>query len=139
MIPVWSAELMRKSDERTTERIPAVELMGRAAERIFEAVLAAVGQEFGGPAAVVCGSGNNGGDGYALAEILHDHGVNVYVYRVGEARSEDGAYYCRRCIDKGIYVEDWADFWNFDIYVDCLLGTGFHGVPRAGSNGRHPL
>ncbi len=122
-----SVEKMREADAYTIAKgTPSKELMRRAAQGVFDAY----GDWDEKHVLIICGAGNNGGDGYALAEILHDHGVNAYVYRVGEARSEDGAYYCQRCIDKGIYVEDWADFWNFDIYVDCLLGTGFHGVPR---------
>lgn len=122
-----SVEQMREADRYTIAKgTSSRELMRRAAQGVFDAY----GDWERKDVLVICGGGNNGGDGYALAEILHDHGIQVYVYKVSDKLSEDGAYYHRRCLEKGIYVEDWADYWNFDIYVDCLLGTGFHGVPR---------
>lgn len=131
MIPVWSAELMRKSDERTTERIPAVELMGRAAERIFEAVLAAIGQEFGGPAAVVCGSGNNGGDGYALALLFRDAGIPVTLFPLSPPKSNTAAHYAGLCESAGIPAVPWGagqDLSSYALIADCIFGTGFSGA-----------
>ena len=106
------------------------ELMRRAAQGVFDAY-----EEWDGKSvAVFCGSGNNGGDGYALAQILHDHGIKVTVFRISDKFSEDGAYYYNRCIEKDISVstpeEGWIDYFAYDIYVDCLLGTGFRGTPR---------
>ena len=129
--PVVSVEEMRNADRAAIEKgTPGRELMRRAAQGVFEAY----GEWNEKYVAVFCGSGNNGGDGYALAEILDDHGVSVKIVRVSDKLSEDGAYYYNRCIEKGISVlnweEEWIDYFSFDIYVDCLLGTGFRGMPR---------
>ena len=129
--PVVSVEEMRNADRATIERgTPGRELMRRAAQGVFDAY----GEWDGKHVAVFCGSGNNGGDGYALAEILDDHGIDVTIIRVSDKLSEDGAYYYNRCIEKNIFFlnpkEDWIDYFRFDIYVDCLLGTGFRGTPR---------
>ena len=129
--PVVSVEEMRNADRATIERgTPGRELMRRAAQGVFDAY----GEWNAKDVAIFCGSGNNGGDGYALAEILDDHGVPVTIVRVSDKLSEDGAYYYNRCMEKGISVlnpeEDWIDFFRYDIYVDCLLGTGFRGTPR---------
>ena len=66
MLPqVVTVQNMRESDVRTIESgVTSAELMYRAAQGIFQAV------RFVGRVAIVCGSGNNGGDGYALACIL---------------------------------------------------------------------
>ena len=122
---------MRRADSLTIERgTPGRELMRRAAQGVFDAY----GEWDGKSVAVICGSGNNGGDGYALAEILHDHGIQVTVFRISDKFSEDGAHYYNRCIEKDISVstpeEGWIDYFVYDIYVDCLLGTGFRGTPR---------
>ena len=71
MLPsVVTVENMRLSDAQTIKnRVPSRELMRRAAQGIFDAV------KFVGKVAIVCGSGNNGGDGYALACILLGHGI----------------------------------------------------------------
>lgn len=130
-VPVVSVEEMRNADRATIERgTPGRELMRRAAQGVFDAY----GEWDEKDVAIFCGSGNNGGDGYALAEILADHGMSVRIVRVSEKLSEDGAYYYKRCLEKGITVlnpeEDWIDFFRYDVYVDCLLGTGFRGTPR---------
>lgn len=122
-----SVETMREADRNTIAKgTPSRELMQRAAQGVYDAYWDWDGKSV----AVICGSGNNAGDGYALAEILHDHGVDVRIFRVCEGFSDDGAYYYKRCMEKEIPSADWLDYFSYDIYVDCLLGTGFHGVPR---------
>ena len=72
-VQVVSVENMRKSDARTiAEHTPSAELMYRAAQGIFNSA------KFVGKVAIVCGKGNNGGDGYALACVLGKK--NVYTF-----------------------------------------------------------
>ena len=94
MINVTSVENMKKSDAETTESIPAVELMARAAKGILDAMKA---ECFRAPVAVVCGVGNNAGDGFALAELLSDAGVDCTVFLLSDRFSESGRYYFDRC------------------------------------------
>ena len=87
---------------------------------------------------IVCGSGNNGGDGYALAGILRAQGHDVTLLRVTEKFSEDGKYYYDRCLAAGVQEAalsddcrmDGENFIPYDVLVDCILGTGFTGIPR---------
>ena len=128
MASAVSVAVMREADRQTIAKgTPSRELMRRAAQGVFDAY-DDWKDKF---VTVFCGPGNNGGDGYALAEILKDHGAKVSIYRISDKFSEDGAYYYQRCMKKGIYdaTENGVDFWYCDIYVDCLLGTGFRGVP----------
>ena len=82
---VVSVANMRESDAKTiAERTTSAELMRRAAQGIFDAV------SFRSRTAIVCGSGNNGGDGYALACILLEHGVTPTLFRVTDRFSKDG-------------------------------------------------
>ena len=124
-----SVRQMRDSDAYTIEHfIPSRELMYRAARGVFEAV-----SWEGRKVAIVAGSGNNGGDGYALAGILARQGIRPKVFRTSEKLSEDGAYYCEDALAQGVEMElfsEAVDFSAFDIVVDCILGTGFSGVPR---------
>lgn len=126
---VVSVDNMRRSDAATIARsVPSLELMRRAAQGIFDAC------RWPGHTAIVAGSGNNGGDGYALAEILHDHGMDASIHMVSEKTSEDGRHYLERARAKGIPISmfDPQDdvLRDADTIADCLLGTGFHGVPR---------
>ncbi len=127
---VISVENMRKSDKHTIEHhTTSAELMYRAAQGIYEAV------KFTGKVAIVCGKGNNGGDGYALACILCKNGVVPTIYRACEGFSKDGLYYYKTAISLGANEEDIASansFTGYDIVVDCLLGTGFSGNLKGG-------
>lgn len=124
---VTSVSCMRKSDEEMIKNgVPARELMKRAALGIFNRV------KWCGRVAIVCGSGNNAGDGYALALILKEHGVYCEIVLIKEKFSPDGKYYYEKCIESAIPCYIYADggFSNYDMIVDCILGTGFSGEPR---------
>ena len=130
MISISVAE-MRAADQYTIAKgTPSKELMRRAAQGVFDA--------FSGWAEkktiIICGSGNNGGDGYALAAIMKDQGLDSVLLRVSEKFSEDGRFYFEECMNKGVasfvYGTDPVSIADYDIIVDCMLGTGFTGVPR---------
>lgn len=122
-----SVENMRISDAMTIEHyVPSLVLMYRAAYGVFQAV------PWGKNAAIVVGSGNNGGDGFALACILREHGLPCCVFTVSQRYSQDSKYYADQAMAKGIPVTQFTAgcLDGYDIVVDCLLGTGFHGALR---------
>lgn len=125
---VITVKNMRESDAFTINTTTSSrELMYRAAMGVFKNV------SWGGKIAIVCGSGNNGGDGYALAEILSERGYRPIIMLASDKRSEDGEHYYTRCLKDGVRSESCdgsTDFNGFDIVVDCLLGTGFSGQLR---------
>ncbi len=138
---------MRRSDAHTIQSgTPGRELMMRAAKGVFDIMEEKL--EPGIRIGIVCGSGNNAGDGYALALILTDAGADVTIIRTGERFSDDGRYYYDRCIERGIKdivwdkeyasepsrtddtkntncTKDTSDLSGYDVIVDCLLGTGY--------------
>ncbi len=124
-----SVQKMRDSDAWTIAHfVPSKELMYRAAYGVFENV-----DWSGRSIAIVTGSGNNGGDGYALAWILAEHGISSEVFRTSERFSEDGAHYCDLAEQAGVPVSlltEQTDLSRYEILVDCILGTGFRGVPQ---------
>lgn len=124
-----SVALMRESDAYTIEHfVPSVELMYRAAWGVFEAV-----NWSDRSIAIFVGSGNNGGDGYALAGILAERGMMPTVLQTSEKRSKDGEYYYQKAFSVGVKPELFTPGTNlsrYDIVVDCILGTGFQGAPR---------
>lgn len=127
---VISVGEMRAADKYTIENgTPSKELMRRAAQGLYDAVDPDWNDK---KTLVVCGSGNNGGDGYALAEILKSQGYDVTLIRTSEKFSEDGEYYYDRCKALGVDEVGLGDciFTDYDIIVDCILGTGFSGAPR---------
>ena len=127
MIDCISVENMRLSDAYTIANlVPSLELMYRAAKGVYQAVT------WGSPIAIVAGSGNNGGDGFALAWILRERGYDCTVYTVSNRLSNDSAYYAEKARTAGVTVQDFVPgcLHGFRMVVDCLLGTGFSGNVR---------
>lgn len=121
-----SVEVMRESDAWTiANKIPSKELMRRAGEGIFRSV------QWKSPVAVVCGSGNNAGDGYVVADLLRSENIEVTIILLGEKFSGDGKYYFDICKEHGVPVRKFdGDLSGYAVILDCILGTGFQGEPR---------
>jgi len=127
MKEIVSVEQMRLSDASTVASgISGAELMHRAAICVYNSV------EWHGKIAIVCGSGNNGGDGYALALVLKDEGYEPHIVPLTERLSKDAAHYRALCKKEEIHTLplEKIDFSSYDIIVDCIFGTGFHGCPE---------
>ena len=76
---------------------------------------------------VVCGSGNNGGDGYVAALYLMADGVDVSVIASGEPKTADASYFCELYKSKGGRFTD--SVASATHIIDAIFGYGFHGVP----------
>ncbi|MBR4204572.1 MAG: NAD(P)H-hydrate dehydratase [Clostridia bacterium] len=130
MQTILSVAAMRESDRFTIEHsVPSRELMRRAGEGIFRAA----GDEWKPPVAVVCGSGNNAGDGYVLALCFAGHGIACDLILLTDRMSEDGAYYAALCREKGVPSHRFAeqpDLSSYGSIADCIFGTGFSGEPQ---------
>ena len=130
MDKIITVEQMRISDAYTIENfVPSKELMYRAAMGVYDSYKEWNGKNI----AIVVGGGNNGGDGYALAGILKDKGIDSTIIKVSEKMSEDGEYYCNIAKEKGVRITDFKDdndLSKYEVIVDCILGTGFVGDVR---------
>ncbi len=83
---------------------------------------------------VVCGSGNNGGDGYVLARLAHEQGFQVALFAVGDATSAPAlaaAQAARRAGCNAQSLSASTKFSDCDVVVDALLGIGLRAAPRA--------
>ena len=91
-----SNETMRYSDIETIKSgIPSTELMYRAGKGIYETE----GIKWDNTA-VICGKGNNGGDGYVLALFIKKGGGTPKLILIEEEFSEDGRFYFEKCLDQ---------------------------------------
>lgn len=122
--------------------VPGIVLMARAARAAFDCLQAAwpevsvVPGNAGQAIHVICGTGNNGGDGYLLADLAHKRGLSVCVYQLGDASKIKGDALLARsqAIDNGVTVESFTDdslVGAEGVLVDALLGTGLGGEVRA--------
>lgn len=127
--------------------IPGLILMENAGRSAAEALLAALADRGMAPpgearVVIVCGGGNNGGDGYVMARHLHRRGAGVVVYAATDpARlTGDAAVNHRTCENLGLDIRPLTDAASLDAesagwersdaVVDALLGTGFTGEVR---------
>lgn len=117
--------------------VTGLELMERAGAGVVEAILEEWPEMAKSPhrAVVLCGPGNNGGDGFVVARLLKQRGWEVEVFLYGdEAKLPlDAAENCRRWREMGevepLTTSDAEDLWRHsglphDLVVDALFGTG---------------
>jgi ADP-dependent NAD(P)H-hydrate dehydratase / NAD(P)H-hydrate epimerase len=112
--PLYDAEGIRAVDRWAIEEqgVPGEELMEAAGTALAEAVAGLAPQQ---PVRIVCGKGNNGGDGLVAARHLRKMGFEVEVLEIFSAETPDD-----------------LDSWLSDsgAIVDAIFGTGFAGAPR---------
>jgi NAD(P)H-hydrate epimerase len=131
--PLPDAETMRGVDRWAIEdqRIEGLQLMERAGARVADAVEVHTSD---GPVAVVCGKGNNGGDGLVVARLLRESGREATVVCVAppeEFKGDAAANLARLPGDALVPLrEGAAAIERASVIVDALLGTGFAGQPR---------
>ncbi len=128
MKKVISVETMRNSDvAKISSGTPGIELMYNAGKSAFEHIDCENKK-----LAIVCGTGNNAGDGYVIALLAHENGADVTIFLIKEKFSSDGKFYFDECIKKGIkykLCDENTCFLQYDVILDCIFGTGFKGVP----------
>src|SRR4029079_16311455 len=120
MRPILTADAMRAAEAAAIDAGTSVEeLMERAGEGLAEAAY-----RFAGPLAtlILCGPGNNGGDGYVAARHLKARGVSVRVAALAEPTS-DAAKWARSQWDGEVEVLS-ADTAVAPLVIDGLFGTG---------------
>ena len=132
-----SAAQMKELDRQAIEErgIPSIELMERAASGIAETVAGLLPRRSGKcRAAVLCGAGNNGGDGLVMARAAAQDGWRVAVLLAeGDPKTPDAMTNYARLADLPVTkCRDAAALaaQPFDAVVDALYGTGFHGSLR---------
>jgi hydroxyethylthiazole kinase-like uncharacterized protein yjeF len=146
-----TAAEMREVDRLTTERygIPGLQLMEAAGTRVAEAFrrIAASNGVGARHVCILCGKGNNGGDGFVVARLLASTITSVQVYLFGkpeELRGDAATNYRRWCEGghKTTLVGDetsWNSAWTAiaaaDVIIDAMFGTGFRGA-ATGAVGR---
>lgn len=140
-----TAAEMQEVDRLTTERfaVPAHQLMENAGKSVAEVFLEQYAHKMSDPpgrVAVLCGKGNNGGDGFVVARYLKEEAeqVRVYLFAKPEDLRGDSAKNFQRWQEQGgevIVVQsaaDWDKAWVevsiAEVIVDALLGTGIRGA-----------
>src|SRR6202165_940115 len=141
---VLTAAEMREGDRLPSERygIPSLQLMEAAGTRVADACHKSIDGITTKPRtiAVLCGKGNNGGDGFVAARHLQSLGTKVTVYLFSEPRDlhGDAATNFQRWTATGnrviSIIEDtawqtaWPEISKANVILDAIFGTGFRGA-----------
>jgi NAD(P)H-hydrate epimerase len=133
LTPLPDAEAMRAIDRWAIEQqgVPSLELMERAGEAVARAVEVHASD---GAVAVVCGKGNNGGDGLVVARMLRERGRQVSVVCIAppeEFKGDAAANLERLPGERPLTLaQAHTAIEAATVIVDALLGTGFAGEPH---------
>ncbi|MBU5592571.1 NAD(P)H-hydrate dehydratase [Clostridium sp. MSJ-4] len=131
---IATAEIMKEIDKYTIDKvkIPGIVLMENAALRVIKNLDLSNNQNF----VVVCGSGNNGGDGFAVARhlILQDKSVEVFLIGQGSILSEDAKLNYNILKNMGVEINNISNLDDIhalrnsllysQVTIDAIFGTG---------------
>lgn len=131
---LYTVEQVRALDRRAIDElgIPGYELMRRAAW----SALSSLRRHWPSARRIVvyAGPGNNGGDGFLLAALAHEAGMQAEVFAIGGPSHGDAAQARAACVEAQVPVVDDAapPLKDADVIVDALYGTGLRRPPQGG-------
>ncbi|MEM8874707.1 MAG: NAD(P)H-hydrate epimerase [Planctomycetota bacterium] len=116
---------VREIDRRAIEElgIPGIVLMENAARAVADVV-------DHDRVVIVCGGGNNGGDGYAIARHLHNRDVDVTIVATKHDLAGDAKINADICRNMDLRTVDDFEPADYPCAIDALLGTGLAKPPR---------
>jgi NAD(P)H-hydrate epimerase len=138
---VFTAAQMRAFDKAATEeyKIPSIVLMENAALRVVEFLEMKFAPLQEKSIAILCGKGNNGGDGFAIARHLINQDAKVSLAIAADLKEIKGDALGNLQIIQNLkstsltFVDEQSPYYDLtclqecDLIIDALLGTGFHG------------
>lgn len=130
MLKILNTKQIREADEFTikNEPIASIDLMERACHAFVDWFVERYSEQYS--ILVVCGTGNNGGDGLGIARILHkrNYDVKVSIVRPGKSQSFDfkeNLFRLPKAINLNtIGIHDAIEFPEADIVIDAIFGSG---------------
>lgn len=136
-----TAAEMREVDRLTAERhgVPSLQLMENAGTQVVDILRGEIPRLSEKRVSILCGKGNNGGDGFVVARLLHEIGLNPVVFLFAKPQDVrgDAAVNLDRWVQAGgkLTEIDGATAWeaarsaalSASVLVDSLLGTGLKG------------
>ena len=129
----YTAQQMRAADAAAIGEygIPGLQLMERAGAAVTGEIQKRYPVEIYTNVCIVCGTGNNGGDGYVIARLLGAAGYKVQVVATAPPRTEDAGVMRKRYAGAVAEVQQAEQLLTeADLIVDALLGTGVTGALR---------
>lgn len=127
--PIYQSEQIREFERIAADRfaITSAVLMQRAGKAAFDFLQRRWPQAQ--KIAVFCGGGNNGGDGYVIADLANQRGMKVTIWQVGDQhhQTEESKNALAACQQAGISIEPFnekIDLHHPDVIIDAICGIG---------------
>src|SRR5512134_2036412 len=136
---ILNAEQMREADRRTIQEIgiPSLVLMENAGRQVVAAIETLYQDLAERRIAIVCGKGNNGGDGFVVARTLQQRGFEVSVFLIGASVNEvkgdartnltilgNISQSVVEVADETAWELHGAEITGHDLIIDAMFGTG---------------
>jgi hydroxyethylthiazole kinase-like uncharacterized protein yjeF len=125
-VDVLSSNQMYESDRYTIDdlKVPALLLMEQAGGESYRIIKSLF--DTSKKIAILCGTGNNGGDGYVIARRLLLADYDVTVFQLGDPTTDAAIYHFEILKEFNIDILDLEHFQSMDcqVIIDCLFGIG---------------
>jgi NAD(P)H-hydrate epimerase len=142
MMPLYTAQQVRDADSYAINKlgIPSIVLMENASRSVFEIIKQSYSEEGKISLGIICGKGNNGGDGFAIARHFINDGYIVKLISLGAEDELKGDAHTNFRVLKNLIAEypeskivvynnpkDLSILEDCNIIIDAMLGTGTRG------------
>ena len=121
----------RQLDRVATSRygLGSGELMGRAGAAAFRVLRRRWPEAMS--IMIVCGPGNNGGDGYVIGRLAHSSGLKTIIVAVAAPATDEALQARDQAEQAGVCIEQFSggELPDADLLIDCILGTGMKRPP----------
>ena len=120
---IYSQHLIQKAEIETFKKVDSFRVMQKAAEACFKFIINIILNQ---KILVMCGPGNNGGDGILIAKYLHDRKKNVTLYApLGIAKTDDSKK-ALALLNSNTLIKQNINFKDYDIVIDSVFGVGLN-------------
>ena len=120
---IYSKELITRSENITFTKESSFNVMKRAAKACYNYI----SQNYSVcKVLVICGPGNNGGDGLLIAQMLYEEGYSVNVYfPLGVSKTQDSSF-AYGSLNKDLVIKDINNLSEYKLIIDALFGFNFN-------------
>jgi len=120
---IYNQELIQKAERKTFNKTDSFRVMQKAAEACYNTIIDTISTQ---KILVICGPGNNGGDGILIAKLLHDKQKNVSLYApLGIAKTDDSKK-ALTLLNNNALIKQNVNINNFEIIIDSIFGIGLN-------------
>ena len=120
---IYSQRLIRKSELKTFDKINSFETMQKAAKKCFEYIIK---NNESKKTLIICGPGNNGGDGILIAKHFFDRKKNVSIYAPLQTGKTEDSKKALLLLNSKKIIKEKINIDEYDLIIDCLFGVGLN-------------